>query len=291
MQKFRRKDIAVFVLVLGILAAGVYSLVDVDSSSPTTNAPAVASMTAEELAAENEALMKQFQEAGRSIGGMAVLGGNKAALEWLEKYAPNGHPTPLPDDPKAANEGLKKRVADAKVIFEAMQASEKREEPWLRQYYGEGNEETLKKLGIKSLKVQEAQDDEIKKFLKPARTTAKALKGFLSKHRHEIAQDKNYNLASVLDTPEHILGVVKPYLEEDVDYNDSRFSFHGDNKEWWVGYKLDGLSDELRQKIVEGNIGLYRDLYKAPDKGKGIIDLAARYDGGDIVFLNVNSIL
>ena len=85
--------------------------------------------------------------------------------------------------------------------------------------------------------------------------------------------------------------MVKPYLEEDVDYNDSRFSFHGDNKEWWVGYKLDGLSDELRQKIVEGNIGLYRDLYKAPDKGKYLMDINALYDGGDIVFLNVNSIL
>ena len=288
MKKFRGKDIAIFVLVLGILAAGVYSLMDGGSS---INTPAAASMTPEELAAENEVLMKQFQEAGRSIGGIAAFTRDKTALEWLEKYAPDGHPTPLPDDPKAANEGLKKRVADAKVIFEAFQASEKREDPWLRQYYGEENEQTLKKLGIKSLKVQEAQDDEIKKFLKPARTTAKALKGFLSKHRHEIAQDKNYNLASVLDTPEHILEVVKPYLEEDVDYSDSRFVFQGDNKEWWVGYKLDGLSDELRQKIAEGNIGLYRDLYKAPDKGNGIIDFAARYDGGDIVFLNVNSIL
>ena len=86
-------------------------------------------------------------------------------------------------------------------------------------------------------------------------------------------------------------GVVKPYLEEDVDYSDSRFVFHGDNKEWWVGYKLDGLSDELRQKIVEGNIGLYRDLYKAPDKGKSLMNDDALYDGGDIVFLNVNSIL
>ena len=288
MKKLRTGNVVIVVLVLGILAVGAYFLV---GSGLFLDAPAAASMTPEELAAENKALMKQFQEAGRSIGGMAVLGKDKAALEWLEKYAPDGHPTPLPDDPKAANEGLKRRIADAKVIFEAMQASEKRENPWLRQYYGEENEQTLKKLGIKSLKVKEAQDDEIKKFLKPARTTAKALKGFLSKHRHEIAQDKGYNLASVLDTPEHILGVVKPYLEEEVDYSDSRFVFHGDNKEWWVGYKLDGLSDELRQKIVEGNIGLYRDLYKAPDKGKSLMNYDALYDGGDIVFLNVNSIL
>ena len=288
MKKLQTGNVVIVVLVLGILAAGAYFLM---GSGLFISTPAAASMTPEELAAENEALMKQFQEAGRSIGGMAVLGRNKAALEWIEKYASDGHPTPLPDDPKAANEGLKKRVADAKAIFEAMQAAEKRENPWLRQYYGEENEETLKKLGIKSLKVQEAQDDEIKKFLKPARTTAKALKGFLSKHGREIAQDKNYNLASVLDTPEHILEVVKPYLEEDVDYSDSRFVFHGDNKEWWVGYKLDGLSDELRQKIVEGNIGLYRDLYKAPDKGKSLMNDDALYDGGDIVFLNVNSIL
>ena len=121
MQKFRGKDIAVFVLVLGILAAGVYSLIG--SGGLSINTPAIASMTPEELAAENEALMKQFQEAGRSIGGIAAFTRDKTALEWLEKYAPDGHPTPLPDDPKAANEGLKKRVADAKVIFEAFQAS------------------------------------------------------------------------------------------------------------------------------------------------------------------------
>ena len=58
-----------------------------------------------------------------------------------------------------------------------------------------------------------------------------------------------------------------------------------------MGYKLDGLSDELRQQIVKGKIGLYRDLYKAPDTGKYLMDTNALYDGGDIVFLNVNSIL
>ena len=36
---------------------------------------------------------------------------------------------------------------------------------------------------------------------------------------------------------------------------------------------------------------MYRDLYKAPDKGKSLMNDDALYDGGDIVFLNVNSIL
>lgn len=85
MQKFRGKDIAVFVLVLGILAARVYSLIG--SGGLSINTPAIASMTPEELAAENEALMKQFQEAGRSIGGIAAFTRDKTALEWLEKYA------------------------------------------------------------------------------------------------------------------------------------------------------------------------------------------------------------
>ena len=113
MKKLRTGNVVIVVLVLGILAVGAYFLV---GSGLFLDAPAAASMTPEELAAENEALMKQFQEAGRLIGGMAVLGRDKAALEWLEKYAPDGHPTPLPDDPKAANEGLKKKFVDRKSV-------------------------------------------------------------------------------------------------------------------------------------------------------------------------------
>ena len=82
MKKFRGKDIAIFVLVLGILAAGVYSLVDVDSSSPTTNAPAVASMTPEELAAENEVLTKQAHDASMELQ-MIAAGGSKSANTWV----------------------------------------------------------------------------------------------------------------------------------------------------------------------------------------------------------------
>ena len=152
MKKLRTGNVVIVVLVLGILAVGAYFLV---GSGLFLDAPAAASMAPEELAAENKALMKQFQEAGKSIGGMAVLGRDKVTLEWLEKYAPDGHPTPSPDNPKAANEGLKRRIADAKAIFEAMQASEKRENQWLRQYYGEENEQTLKKLGIKVLRSEE----------------------------------------------------------------------------------------------------------------------------------------
>ncbi len=102
----------------------------------------------------------------------------------------------VPDDPKAANEGEEARRRYLRRFFEAMQAAEKQENPWLRQYYGE---ETLKKLGIKSLKVQEAQDDEIKNFTSLQGQRQKALKGFLL---DTVANrsGQNYNLASVLDT-------------------------------------------------------------------------------------------
>ena len=70
MKKLRTGNVVIVVLVLGILAVGAYFLV---GSGLFLDAPAAASMTSEELAAENEALMKQFQEAGRSIGGMAEI--------------------------------------------------------------------------------------------------------------------------------------------------------------------------------------------------------------------------
>ena len=69
MKKLRTGNVVIVVLVLGILAVGAYFLV---GSGLFLDAPAAASMAPEELAAENKALMKQFQEAGKSIGGMAV---------------------------------------------------------------------------------------------------------------------------------------------------------------------------------------------------------------------------
>ena len=59
MKKLRTGNVVIVVLVLGILAVGAYFLV---GSGLFLDAPAAASMTPEELAAENEALMKQFQE-------------------------------------------------------------------------------------------------------------------------------------------------------------------------------------------------------------------------------------
>lgn len=83
MKKFRGKDIAVFVLVLGILAAGVYSLIGSGGSS--INTPAIASMTPEELAAENEMLTKQAHDASMELQ-MIAAGGSKSANMWVEKY-------------------------------------------------------------------------------------------------------------------------------------------------------------------------------------------------------------
>ena len=84
MKKFRGKDIAIFVLVLGILAAGVYSLVGSGGSS--INTPAIASMTPEELAAENEMLTKQAHDASMELQMIAVRG-SKSANTWIENTA------------------------------------------------------------------------------------------------------------------------------------------------------------------------------------------------------------
>ena len=209
MKKFRGKDIAIFVLVLGILAAGVYSLIGSGGSS--INTPAIASMTPEELAAENEMLTKQAHDASMELQ-MIAAGGSKSANMWVEKYCKDRKDAPLPEDPAAANVELKARVREARTVFEELQAEQRKEMHWLTQYYAEENEQTLEKLGIQSHEKtfgKFSASEELKKILGPIKNVKFVLNGlmgigYLDDHRKEIEENKDFDLGTVLDTPEHM---------------------------------------------------------------------------------------
>ena len=82
MKKLRTGNVVIVVLVLGILAVGAYFLV---GSGLFLDAPAAASMTPEELAAENEVLTKQAHDASMELQ-MIAVGGSKSANTWVDKY-------------------------------------------------------------------------------------------------------------------------------------------------------------------------------------------------------------
>ena len=79
--------------------------------------------------------------ADSSIYNYATFGSHDVGFQFDKQEAP-----------EAANAELKARVHDARIIFEGLQAEQRKEMHWLAQYYGEENEETLKKLGIRSKK-------------------------------------------------------------------------------------------------------------------------------------------
>ena len=286
MQKFRGKDIAVFVLVLGILAAGVYSLVDVDSSSPTTNAPAVASMTPEELAAENEVLTKQAHDASMELQ-MIAAGGSKSANTWVEKYCKDRRDAPLPEDPAAANVELKARVREARTVFEELQAEQRKEMHWLTQYYAAENEQTLEKLGIQSHKLtlnSFVPSEELDAILSPIQRIARILSNGFSGYFNDHRDGKK--LETVLDTPEHMAEVFKPYLEKDkvtVDFSNGRWSFYGNNKTCWIGYNLEGIPQEVRTEMIK-NFDVKNHGYKSMELKDGEYE---PYDGGNMLYWNV----
>ena len=285
MKKFRGKDIAVFVLGLGILAAGAYFLM---GSGSFISTPAAASMTPEALTAENEMLMKQVYDASMQLQ-MIAYGGSEPAKVWVEKYCKDGRAAPLPEAPEAANAELKARAHDARIIFEGLQADQREEIRWLTQYYGEENEETLKKLGIKSKKAQ-AQEEELarkeegiaSKIVSALRSTKAALILYYADHLDEIGQQKNYDLGAVLDTPEHIQATLGVYVEGAIDYSDGRWIFRSEGDRWWIGYKLEGISEANRQRLVQK--ARVTGLFKAPDSNKNSYD-GGDYDGGDVVFM------
>ena len=297
MKKLQMGNVVVVVLVLGILAAGVYSLVDVDSSSPTTNAPAVASMTPEELAAENEVLTKQAHDASMELQMIAVVG-SKSANTWVEKYCKDRRDAPLPEDPAAANVELKARVREARTVFEELQAEQRKEMHWLTQYYAEENEQTLEKLGIQSHEKtfgKFSTSEELNKILGPIKNVKLALNGlmgmgYLDDHRKEIESNRDFDLGTVLDTPEHMEKILRPYIEKlyelgipktAVDFFSGRWSFHGNSKKCWIGYSLEGVPEDVRKEMAQ-NVDVERDGYRsiAPEE---------RYDGGDILYLSVRA--
>ena len=286
MKKFRGKDIAIFVLVLGILAAGVYSLMGGGSS---INTPAIASMTPEELAAENEMLTKQAHDASMELQ-MIAAGGSKSANMWVEKYCKDRKDAPLPDlpeDPAAANVELKARVREARTVFEGLQAEQRKEMHWLTQYYAAENEQTLEKLGIQSHKLtlnSFVPSEELNAILSPIQRIARILSNGFSGYFNDHRDGKK--LETVLDTPEHMAEVFKPYLEKDkvtVDFSNGRWSFYGNNKTCWIGYNLEGIPQEVRTEMIK-NFDVKNHGYKSMELKDGEYE---PYDGGNMLYWNV----
>jgi len=212
MKKLQTGNVVIVILVLGILAAGVYSLMGGGSS---INTPAAASMTPEELAAENEMLTKQAHDASMELQ-MIAAGGSKSANMWVEKYCKDRKDAPLPEDPAAANVELKARVREARTVFEELQAEQGKEMHWLTQYYAEENEQTLEKLGIQSHKLtlnSFVPSEELDAILSPIQRIARILSNGFSGYFNDHRDGKK--LETVLDTPEHMAEVFKPYLEKD----------------------------------------------------------------------------
>ena len=288
MKKRQTGNVVIVVLVLGILAAGVYSLMGVGSS---INMSAAASMTPEELAAENEMLTKQAHDASMELQ-MIAVGGSKSANTWVEKYCKDRKDAPLPEDPAAANVELKARVREARTVFEELQAEQGKEMHWLTQYYAEENEQTLEKLGIQSHEKtfgKFSASEELKKILGPIKNVKFVLNGlmgigYLDDHRKEIEENKDFDLGTVLDTPEHMEKILRPYIEKlnelgipktVVDFSSGRWSFHGNNKTCWIGYSLEGVPEDVRKEMAQ-NFDVEHDGYKS-------IAPKERYDGGDIL--------
>lgn len=120
---------------------------------------------------------------------------------------------------------------------------------------------------IEAQKAEEAVATSIIVRLEQASTD---LSMFRMKNSKEIGE--NYDLGAALNTPERIrekLGDI---------YADGRWVFQSNAAGWWIGYKLDGVSDAVRQKIASQ--ARFSNLFKATDKSDANV-----YDGGDIVFL------
>jgi len=114
------------------------------------------------------------------------------------------------------------------------------------------------------------------KIVSALRSTKAALLLYYADHLDEIIKQKNYDLGAVLDTPEHIKAVLGVYVE-DIDYSDGHWTFQSEGDRWWIGYKLEGISEANRQRLVQK--ARVTGLFKAPDSNKN------SYDGGDVVFM------
>ena len=89
----------------------------------------------------------------------------------------------------------------------------------------------------------------------------------------EKTKMEDYDLGAALNSKERIrekLGDI---------YADGHWVFQSKEKKWWIGYKLDGVSEADRQKLVQRASS--SELYKSVNEDDGV------YDGGDIVFMPI----
>ena len=107
------------------------------------------------------------------------------------------------------------------------------------------------------------------------RQASSTLSMFYMKNSKEIGE--NYDLGAALATPELIREKLKDYVRDPDMYNDGHWIFQGKGKKWWIGYKLDGVSEAVRQKLVQQ--ASFSNLYKTVNEDDGA------YDGGDVVFM------
>lgn len=96
------------------------------------------------------------------------------------------------------------------------------------------------------------------------------LRMFSMNNSKEIGED--YDLGAALNTPDRI----REKLGD--RYADGHWVFQSNTAGWWIGYKLDGVSEADRQKLA--SMAMAYKLCKTTDK----TDV---YDGGNIVFRNV----
>jgi len=83
---------------------------------------------------------------------------------------------------------------------------------------------------------------------------------------------EDYDLGAVLNSQEQI----REKLGD--AYADGHWIFQSKDKKWWIGYKLDGVSEADRQRLAK--MAPSSNLFKATDKS----DV---YDGGDVVFMTL----
>lgn len=136
------------------------------------------------------------------------------------------------------------------------------------------SEETklMNQLAKEELKRQKQFKDDVvaNSIISRLQQASLALSMFRMKNSKEIGE--NYDLGAALNTLERI----REKLGD--TYADGRWIFQSNVAGWWIGYKLDGVSEADRQKIAS-KAGFF-NLFKTTDKSDANV-----YDGGDVVFL------
>ena len=84
---------------------------------------------------------------------------------------------------------------------------------------------------------------------------------------------EDYDLGAALNSQEQI----REKLGD--TYADGHWIFQSKDKKWWIGYKLNDVSEADRQKLVQRASS--SELFKSVNEDDGV------YDGGDIVFMPI----